>query len=93
MPKGQTLKLKWGICNVNVNTSDVPNILPQGHDSNDILMSKLKRKWRYRGHVYFEAVSPDVTRSALQYLKLNSSLYYDCEGIPPMDEKCEELAL
>ena len=56
MPKGQTPKLKGSICNVPVNTSDVVHTLPQGADSNGILMVKLKRKLIYRGHVYFEAV-------------------------------------
>ena len=42
-------------------------------------MIKLKRKLMYRGHVYFEAVSPDTVRSALQYLKLNNPLYSDIE--------------
>ena len=37
-------------------------------------MVKLKRKLIYRGHVYFEAVSPDVVRSAPQYLKLNNPI-------------------
>ena len=40
-------------------------------------MIKLKRKLVYRGHVYFEAVSPDAVRSALQYLKMNNPLYSD----------------
>ena len=72
MPKGH-------IYNVPVNTSDVVNTLPQGADSNGILMIKLKRKLMYRGHVYFEAVSPDIVQSALQYLKLNNPLYCDIE--------------
>ena len=79
MPKGQTPKLKGSICNVPVNTSDVVNSLPQGADSNGILMVRLKRKLMYRGHVYFEAVSPEIVQSALQYLKHNNALYYDIE--------------
>ena len=31
----------------------------------------------YRGHVYCQTVSHDLVRSALQYLKLNNSLYSD----------------
>ena len=76
MPKGQTPKLKGSICNVPVDTN-IANTLPQGADSNGIVMVKLKRKMVYRGHVYFEAVSPDLVRSALQYLKLNNPLYSD----------------
>ena len=77
MPKGQTPKLKGSICNVPIDTVDVANTLPQGADSNGIVMIKLKRKLVYRGHVYFEAVSPDAVRSALEYLKMNNPLYYD----------------
>ena len=77
MPKAQTPKLKGSICNVPIDTVDVANTLPQGADSNGIVMIKLKRKLLYRGHVYFEAVSPDLVRSALEYLKMNNPLYGD----------------
>ena len=77
MPKGQTPKLKGSICNVPIDTAHVANTLPQGADSNGIVMIKLKRKLVYRGHVYFEAVSPDAVRSALEYLKMNNPLYCD----------------
>ena len=77
MPKGQMPKLKGSICNVPIDTADVANTLPQGADSNGIVMIKLKRKLVYRGHVYFEAVSPEAVRSALEYLKWNNPLYHD----------------
>ena len=60
MLKGQMPKLKGSICNIPIDTSDVANTLPQGADSNGILMIKLKHKLAYRGHVYFEAVSPEA---------------------------------
>ena len=72
MPKGQSPKLKGSICNVPVDTNDVANTLPQGADSNGLVMIKLKRKLMYRGHVYFEAVSPNVVMAALSYLKQNN---------------------
>ena len=77
MPKGQTQKLNGSICNVPINTNDATNILPRGADSNGIIMIKLKRKLSFRGHVYFEAVSPDLVNLALTYLKDNSHLYSD----------------
>ena len=40
-------------------------------------MLKLKRKLIYRGHVFFEAVRPDVVLTVLQYLKLSKFLYKD----------------
>ena len=40
-------------------------------------MVKLKRKLAYRGHVYFEAVRPDIVVNALKYLKVANHLYED----------------
>ena len=77
MPKGQMPKIKGSICNVPINVGDVASTLPQGADSNGVVMIKLKRKLTYRGHVYFEAVSPEAVHSALQYLKSNNPLYHD----------------
>ena len=51
--------------------------LPRGADCNGIVMLKLKRKLIYRGHVFFEAVRPDVILTVLQYLKLSNFLYED----------------
>ena len=77
MPKGQTPKLKGSICNVPIDTNDVTNVLLRGDDSNGIIMIKLKRKLSFRGHVYFEAVSPDLVNLELTYLKYNNHLYSD----------------
>ena len=38
-------------------------------------MLKLKRKLQFRGHVYFQAVRPEVVLHALQWLKRNNELY------------------
>ena len=40
-------------------------------------MIKLKRKLSFRGHVYFETVSPDLVNLTLTYLKDNNHLYSD----------------
>ena len=66
MPKGQTPKLKGSICNVPIDTH-VTNILHRCADSNGIIMIKLKRKLSFHGHVYFEAVSPDLVNLARTY--------------------------
>ena len=70
MPKGQSPKLKGAICNVQLKTESVCDILPRSADSNGIVMLKLKRKLMYRGHVFFEVVRPDVVIDTLQYLQL-----------------------
>ena len=77
MPKGQSPKLKGAICNVPLENESVCDTLPRGADSNGIVMLKLKRKLVYRGHVYFEAVRPQVLIDVLNYLKLSNSFYSD----------------
>ena len=77
MPKGQSRKLKGAICNIPLETESVCDTLPRGADCNGIVMLKLKRKLIYRGHVFFEAVRPDVVLTVLQYLKLLNFLYED----------------
>ena len=63
--------------NFPLDPADVANRLPQGADSNSIVMIKLKRKLVYRGQVYFEADLTDAVRSIFQYLKMNNPLYSD----------------
>ena len=38
-------------------------------------MLKLKRKLEFRGHVYFQAVRPEVVTNALNWLKVNNPFY------------------
>ena len=60
-----------------VETSDVCKILPRPADSNGLILVKLKRDLKYRGHVYFEPVHPTVVHNALNYLKLHNIFYED----------------
>lgn len=55
MPKGRFAKLKDSLCNMPVDSNDLTNVLPQGANSSETLVVKLKRKLSYRGYVYFEA--------------------------------------
>ena len=75
MPKGQFPKLKGAIYNIPIETMDITNTLPQGADSSGLLMVKLKRKLNFRGHVYFQAVSPESIYATLSYLKVNNVFY------------------
>ena len=79
MPKGQSPKLKGGLCNIPIDVVDICNILPRPADSNVIIIVKLKRKLQYRGHVYFESVRPNFILRFLQYSTLNNPLYHDIE--------------
>ena len=88
MPKGQFRKIKGPICNVPIESEAICNVLPQGVDSNGLILVKLKRKLCYRGHVLFQSVRPDVVKEALNYLKQNNFLYNDIEiniGNIPID--------
>ena len=60
MPKGQQRKIRGAICNVPVSCEETCRVLPRPPDSSGIIMLKLKRKLQFRGHVYFQAVRPEV---------------------------------
>ena len=77
MPKVQLPKLKGAICNVPLETESVCDTLPGVADSNGIVMVKLQQKRTYHGHVFFEAVRPDIEIAGLQYLKQLNHLYKD----------------
>ena len=75
MPKGQQRKIRGAICNVPVSCEEMCHVLPRPPDSSGIIMLKLKRKLQFRGHVYFQAVRPEVVLHALQWLQRNNELY------------------
>ena len=75
MPKGQQRKIRGAICNVPVSCEETCRVLPRPPDSSGIIVLKLKRKLQFRGHVYFQAVRPEVVLHALQWLQRNNELY------------------
>ena len=75
MPKGQQRKIRGAICNVPVSCEETCQVLPRPPDSSGIIMLKLKRKLEFRGHVYFQAVRPELVLHALQWLQQNNELY------------------
>lgn len=77
MPKGQQRKIKGAICNIPVECDKTCNQLPRAPERSGIAMLKLKRKLQFRGHVYFQAVRPDLLQEALYWLKANNLLYKD----------------
>ena len=58
--KGEFSKIKGSICNVPIETANVCNILPRPAVANGLILVKLKRDLKYRGHVYFEPVRPHI---------------------------------
>ena len=51
--KGEFSKIKGSICNIPVEAANICNILPRPAVSNGLIVVKLKRDLKYRGHVYF----------------------------------------
>lgn len=77
MPKGSQRKIKGAICNVPVECDKTCNVLPRAPEASGIIALKLKRKLQFRGHVYHKNVRPEMLHHALNWLKLNNSLYSD----------------
>ena len=75
MPKGQQRKVKGAICNVPVECDETCKVLPRPPERSGIIMLKLKRKLEFRGNVYFQAVRPQFILDALNWLKINNTLY------------------
>ena len=75
--KGEFSKIKGSICNIPVEAANICNILPRPAVSNGLIVVKLKRDLKYRGHVYFEPVRPNIIYQALTYLKLHNKFYKD----------------
>ena len=75
--KGEFPKIKGSFCNIPMETANICNILPRLAVSNGLVVVKLKRDLKYRGHVYFEPVRPHIIYQALIYLKSHTKLYED----------------
>ena len=60
MPKGQQRKIRGAICDIPVECDQTYNILPRPPERSGIILLKLKRKLELRGHVYFQAVRPQI---------------------------------
>ena len=65
MPKGQQRKIKGAICNVPVECDKTFQTLLRAPESSGIILLKLKCKLRFRGHVYYQAVCPEIVLNAL----------------------------
>ena len=75
MPKGKQQNIYGTVCNIPVNCDTVCQSLPRPLESSGIIMLKLKRKLKYHGHQYYEAVRSAIVYDALDYLRNNNTLY------------------
>ena len=66
MPKGQQRNIKRSICNFPVDCDQTSNVLPRYPKRSGIVMLKLKRKFSFKGRVYFQA---------LNWLRINNLLH------------------
>ena len=76
--KGEFSKIKGSIFNIPIEPANICNILPRPAVSNGLIMVKLKRDLKYRGHVCFERVCPHIVYQAVNHLKSYNKFY---EGI------------
>ena len=67
-------QIKGSICHIPKETANICNILPKPAVSNRLVV-KLRRDLKYRGHVYFEPVCPQIIYHTLAYLKPHNKLY------------------
>ena len=58
--KGEFSRIKGSICNVPIEATNVCNILPRSAVSNGLIVVKLKRVLKYRGHAYLEPICPHI---------------------------------
>ena len=79
MPEGQQRKVKGAICNLPVECDQTSSLLPCPPERSGTILLKLKRKLQFRGHVCFQAVRPHFVLQALQWLKVNNTLYKDIQ--------------
>ena len=67
--KGEFSKLKGSIWNIPVEAANISNVLPRPTVSNRLIVVRLKPDPKYRGHIYFEPVRPQIIYQELTYLK------------------------
>ena len=75
MPKRQQKRVSGAICNVPVNCDQTCKVLPRPPERSGIIMLKLKQKLEFKGHVYFQAVHPQLVENALNWLMQSNPLY------------------
>ena len=73
--KGEICRIKGSICNIPIEAANICNILPRPAVSTGLIVVKLKRDLKYRGHVYFEPFRPHIVYQALDYLKSYNKFY------------------
>ena len=77
--KAKFSKIKGSICNIPTEATNIWNISPRPTVSKGLIVVKLKRDLKHRGHVYFEPVCLHMAYRALNHLKYyNIFWWYIC---------------
>ena len=77
MPNEQHRKIKGAISSVPIERDQTCNQLPCPPHRSDMLMLKLKRKFKLWGNVYFQGIRPELIQQVLNWLKVYNPLYKD----------------
>ena len=67
--KREISKIKKRICNIPIETGNLSKISPRPAVSNGLVVVKLKRDLKYRGHAYFEPVRLHIIHEPFACLK------------------------
>ena len=77
MHKGEFPKLKGAICNAQIETSNVCNVLPRGSDNSAVINVELKRKLAYKCPIVSQQVRREKIQAILSFLINHNNLYKD----------------
>ena len=73
--KGEFSNIKRSFCNMTIGTANIWNIWSKPTFSNELVVAKLKRDLKSKGHIYFEPVHPQIIYQAFAYLKSHYWFY------------------
>ena len=79
LPCGKQRAIHGPAVNVPTDLTPVCTLLPRLPSQTQMVPMKLKRKLCYKGHYMYQYIRPAKVLTALQWLKLNNSLYKDVE--------------
>ena len=75
--KGEVSKINGSICDIPLEAANICNNLSRPAGSIGLIVIKLKRDLRYRGHLYIEPVHIRIIHQALAYSKSRNKFYVD----------------
>ena len=74
-PQGQQMKIQGNMVLVPADVKNSVSVLPRLSDNTGTIKAKLKRRLRYRNHIYSLNIRPENMREGLLYLSETSDLF------------------